>query len=479
MIFRLNILLLLLFSALSLSFPQEKIELRRSDKLTGKTVEGKSIRVAEGNVFIVHGNVRAYCNTATQYLDENRVELSGNVRLFQDTLSLYTSRAVYFGNDSRAICEGGVTLKDPNATIRADNCVYSFNESKAVFKGDVIIINPEYRITSDELTYMRNTEDSFARSNVVVTTDSSVIKAEYIDFFKRQGKTFARDSVSIESDSTIIYSDTLTDYSDEKKSVASGNVRIINKANNVVVTGSYGENYERTNYSFIRGSAKLVQIDEKEGDTLFIYCNMLETFRNKPEKHVAHENVEVIRGNFLAKSDTAVFAKTTDADKEEISLFPHPVIWQDNLQLTGDSVYAVIIRKKISYVYAKKLQGFAGSVSSFMIVEGKDVPFPDRYDQITGDDIKIEFENDTVKFVSVFRNSNSVYFLYEDKKANGVNVVEGENMLITFNDKQRVSRIRVEKSTKGQYVPEVKISAVQLQLPGFKLRADKPVRHTQ
>jgi len=468
-----NIVLLVLLFSCGILLSQDKIELKKSDKLTGKTVDGKTIREALGNVHFVQGNVNVFCNEAIQYIDDNKIELKGNVKIYQDTLSLFTSKATYYGTDKHAVCEGGVTLKDPNATLRADDGVYYFNDAKAIFKGDVIIINPAYRITSKELTYLRNTEDSFAKGDVIVTTDSAIIKAENIDFFKRQGKTYAVQNVSIDSDSSIIYSDTLTDYSFEKKSVAVGNVKILNLRNNLVVKGMYAENYDRQKYSYVKGNARLTQVED-EKDTLFIFSEILETFRTVPERYNAKENVEIIRGTFLAKSDTAVFAKTKDASIEEMSLFPRPVIWQDNLQLTADSVYAQIVNRKLSIIYAKKLEGYPLSKNSFLLTSNRDTFFVERYDQITGRDIKIKFENDTIKSVTVFKNSSSIYYVYDDFKANGVNIVDGENMYITFGDDQKVSRIRIEKNSKGQYVPEAKMAAVQTRLPGFILRTDKP-----
>lgn len=471
------IIILIFVCSYSLIFSQDKIELKKSDQLTGKTVDGKSIREATGNVYFVQGNVNVYCNDAIQYIDDNKVELKGNVRIYQDTLSLFTSNATYFGNEKKAVCEGNVTLKDPNATLRANNGVYFFNEAKAIFKGNVIIVNPAYKITSRELTYLRNNEDSFAKGNVTVETDSAIIRAENIDFYKRQGKTFAFDRVSIDSDSTIIYSDTLTDYSFEKKSIASGNVDIRNLRNNLIVKGNYAENYEREKYSLVKGNSRLIQI-ENEKDTLFIYSNILETFRTPPGKYKAKENVEIIRGGFLSKSDTAIFSKTNDVTLETISLYPRPVIWQDNMQLTADSIYAEIRDKKLSLVYAKKIEGIPNSKNSFMIVSNESTLFSDRYDQITGKYIEIKIDNDSIKSVNVFENSSSIYYIYEDQKGNGVNISDGENMYITFNNKQRVSKIRIERKSKGQYVPELKMKSVETTLPGFNLRTDKPIKRT-
>lgn len=454
---------------------QDKIELKYSDKLTGKTENGQTVREAIGNVHFVHGNVKVYCNKAYQYIDANRVELIGDVKIFQDTLSLYTSKATYYGNDGKAICEGGVTLKDPNATLRANYGTYFFNEAKAVFNRDVIIVNPTYKITSDHLTYFRNSEDSYAKGNVVVVKDSTIIKAENIDFYKKQGKTYANKDVNIEQDSSVIYCDTLTDYSNEKKSIASGNVKLKNLRNNVVVYGDYLENYENTKYTFIKGNAKLVQV-EKEKDTMYIYSKIMESYRQIPEYYVAKDSVDVIRDKFYSRSGYAVYSKTNDKSSDKMSFFIKPIVWNDNIQMTGDSIYADIKEKKLQTIYARKIDGLAGSEYSFMIVENKDTNFTDRYDQATGNNITIYLNDDKAKRVEVNKNSNSLYYMYENKKGNGVNISEGMNMVISFDDEQKVDKVRIEKKPKGQYVPEVKMNTVSLTLPGFNLRKDKPER---
>jgi len=477
-ILKIKVLLLFLFLFFvfpEVSFAQDKIILKNADKLESEIIEDESVRKASGNVHFVQGNVSVFCNSATQYITANKVVLRGNVKIYQDTLSLFTSKAVYFGNERRAICEGGVTLKDPNATLRANGGYYLFNEAKAVFTGDVIIINPGYTITSNTLTYLRNTEDSFAKGNVVVTTDSAVIKAENIDFFKRQGKTFAFENVSIESDSTIITSDTLTNYSNENKSIASGNVKINDLRNTTTVYGNYLENYEDRNYSFIEGNSKLIQIEE-DSDTLFLYSYKMEAFRNEPEYYVATDSVEVIRGEFLSKCGTAEYKTTANESEEYISLSLEPIVWQENIQLTGDSIYAELYERELKTIYVKKLSSINDSKNSFLIIDNEDEYFSDRYDQITGTDITMHFKDDKITKVNVNKNSKSIYFLYEEEKANGLNISEGENMFIYFDEEQKVSKIRIDIEPVGKFVPENMLNSVSLTLPGFHVRSDKPER---
>ena len=465
------IIFICLISFSNVSFAQDKIELKNADELTGKVIDGQDVREANGNVEFVQGNVKVYCNSATQFISANRVELRGNVKIYQDTLTLLTSKATYFGDDKKAICEGGVTLKDPNATLRADNGIYSFTDAKAIFRGDVIIINPEYRITSNELTYIRNTEDSFAKGRVIVTTDSAIIKADNIDFYKARGITFAYGNVNIESDSTIITSDTATNNSVEKTSIASGNVKIESLNNSTIVLGNKLENFEKENYTIVKDNAKLIQIEENK-DTVYIYCDTMEAYRNKPGQYIAKGNVRLIRNDFLSKCGLGIYYK----DSETVSLSIEPIVWQKNIQMTGDSIYAELPNNKLQTIFVKKIPQLQNSVLSFVISENEDEYFKDRYDQISGGDITLKFEDDKINFIEVTNNSRSIYFVYEENKANGLNNVEGEFININFGEDKKVSKIKVVENPKGEYVPESLLSQTNLTLPGFNLRSDKPER---
>lgn len=466
-------ILFFLFAAGFIS-AQERVELKHADQLSGKTVDGKTVREVSGNVHFIQGNINVYCNSATQFVDENRVVLIGDVRILQDTLSIFTSRGTYDGNSKVATGEGGVTLRDPNATLRANRGTYTFNDGKAVFTGNVIIVNPTYQITSSALTYMRFSEDSYARGDVTVTTDSAIIKAESIDFLKRQGKTVAFQNASINSDSTLITADTLTNFDFEDKSFANGNVTIVNLKNNATVKGDIAENYERNNYSKISGNVRSMQIETEnnKSDTTFIYSNFMEAFRNSPETYTATENVEIIRGDFAAKCGHAVYFR----DDETAALSIDPIVWQDNSQMTGDSIFAELPGERLQTIYVKKLVGLENSKFSFLITQNEEPGFDDRYDQVSGTDITMRFENDKIDQVDVTENANSIYFLYENNLANGLNKAEGDNMFIYFNDDEKVSKIKIEVNPVGQYVPEVRLIEVGLTLPGFNFRTDRPER---
>lgn len=451
---------------------QEKIELKNAKELTGKIVDGQSVREAKGDVEFVQGNVKVYCNNATQFISSNMVELTGNVKIYQDTLTLLTNKAIYYGDERRAVCSGNVTLRDPNATLRSDNGVYTFNDAKAFFKGDVIIVNPGYRITSEELIYLRNTEESYAKGDVVVVTDSAVVKADEIDFFSREGRTYARGNVRIDSDSTIITSDTAVSYSNERRSVAYGNVEINSPGNNSRIFGKWLENYGSRKVTTLAGDAFLVQVEENGKDTTFIACDTMTAFRDSVEKYVASGEVEIIRGRFLSKSGEALYFR----DAGIIVLVREPVVWQDELQLTADSIYAEFPEKKLKKIVAERVPGAKNSKLSFAVSKNSDLRFSKRYDQISGRSITIDFADDKISAIEVDGEARSIYFMYEKESANGMNRIEGLKLFIYFDKDQKVVRIKVTGGPKGDYIPEQLIGRYEQLLPGFILREDIPER---
>jgi lipopolysaccharide export system protein LptA len=465
----LHIAIILFLSASA--FSQEKVELKNADELKGTVIEGKNVREATGNVILQQGNITVYCNSATQFIDENVVELRGNVRIIQDTLTLLTSRGMYYGNEKRATGSGGITLKDQNATLTANSGVYFFNEARAVFNGNVHVVNRDYDITSDKLTYFRNTEESFAEDNVTVTTDSAVVTAQKVDFYKRQGRTQAYRDAKLVSDSTEITADTLINYSFEKRSIAAGNVKIVSQNNNTVVYGNYLENFEKENYTKVTGNARLIYAEEDK-DTLFIYSRKMESFRNDPEYYTATDSVETIRGEFLSKSGMSTYYE----DAETISLSIEPIVWQSESQMTGDSIYADLPGKKLQTIFIRKLETIPASKSSFVISQNSDQGFFDRYNQVKGTHITMHFAEEQISKVDVEGSAQSIYYLFEGIKANGVNRAEGKNMFINFDEEEQVSKIVIDSDPTGQYIPEIKIPGEELILPGFLFRDDKPLK---
>ncbi len=448
-------------------FAQDKITLNHADSLVGKTINGEQVREANGNVSLSQSDVKIYCSRVIQFIDKNKAELYGNVKVYKDTMTIFAPSGIYYGDESKVICPDGATLNDSKTTLKANYGIYYFITDLASFRGNVKIYDSKsYTITSNELDYFRSAGKSYARGNVKIVTDSAVIYSDSLIYEKLIGIATANGNVKIESDSTVVTSDRLVYYELERKSIADDNVKIVSLNDNAVVYGDHGENYERRNYTLVQGRARLVQIETKENktDTLFIYSNKMEAFRNQPEYYISKDSVKVIRSDFLSSSQIGYYFKDISGTGGVISLSINPAVWKENLQVTGDSIYA-FFKKDIEEIYVNK--------SAFAIQPA--VEYPDRFDQIAGVFMYMKFKNNELDYIQVDTNAASIYFAYENKSPNGANRAKGEVIILYFKDKQ-ISKVKVIGKPKGTFYPENLIVPAELRLTGFRLRNDKPER---
>lgn len=456
--------MLLLFGMV---YSQDKITINHADSLVGRIIEGEQVREAIGNVSLSHNNIKINCTRVIQYFNQNKADLYGNVRVVQDTLSISAPQGTYYGNESKVVCPAGAVLTDPKTTLKANYGIYLFSQDLANFRGNVRITdNNSYTITSDELDYYRNVQKSYARGNVKVVTDSSVIYSDNMIYEKLIGISTATGNVRIESDSTVITSKKATYFEFEKKSIAEDSVRINFLTEDAVVTGDYSENYEKRNYSFIKGNAKLRQIETKneKQDTTFIYSGKMESFRNVPEHYIAKDSVKTIRNDFLSVSNSGYYFRDISGKGGVITLSGDPVVWKDNLQVTGDSIYANF-KNDIDDIFINH--------SAFAMQESE--LSAGRYDQISGIFMHIKFLEGEVNYIRVDTNAASIYFVYENELNNGVNRSAGDIIKLYFNEK-KVDRVNIYGKPKGTYFPENLVNLDELRLLGFRIRTNKPVR---
>lgn len=450
-----------------LSFSQDKITINHADSLVGKVIDGEQVREAVGNVSLTHNNINITCSRVIQYFNQNKAELFGNVKVIQDTLSIFAPQGTYYGNESKVVCPAGATLTDPKTTLKANYGVYLFSQDLANFRGNVRITdNRSYTITSDELDYYRSVQKSYSRGNVKITTDSSVIYSDNLVYEKLIGISTATGNVKIESDSTIITSGKATYYELEKKSIAEENVKINFLTENAVVYGNYAENYEKRNYSLVKGSSRLIKIEEKSGstDTTFIYSDKMEAFRNLPEHYIATDSVRTIRNDFLSVSNIGFYFRDISGNGGTISLARDPVVWKENLQVTGDSIFAYFT-KEIDDIYINKT---AFALQQSTLAE-------DRFDQISGLFMHIKFIENQVNFIQVDTNAASIYFIYDGSYPNGANRSAGNIIKLYFTEK-KVDKVNIYGKPEGVYFPENLVNINELRLLGFRIRTNKPER---
>jgi lipopolysaccharide export system protein LptA len=459
--------IILIFFFTSVSHPQDKITLNHADSLIGKVVNGEQLREAIGNVSLKHNNVQIWCNKVIQFIEQDKAELYGNVKVVKDTLDITAPSGIYYGQEKKVICPSGAILNDSKVTLKANYGVYYFEQDLASFRGNVQIYDSgTYKIFSDRLLYYRSVSKSFANGDVKIELENMTIYSDSLVYEKLIGVSNAIGNVKLTSDSTVITSDNATYYEFDKKSVASKHVVINFIYQKATISGDYGENYEKTNYSFVKGEAILVKIDSsvQRIDTLFVYSNKMEAFRNNyPEKYIATDSVKTIRNEFSSVSDKGYYFKHQN-NKSVIALGGNPVVWKDDLQVSGDSIYS-FHSEQVEEIYVK------GSSFALKPIENQ----PGFFNQMSGLYMYLKFRNENLDFIRVDTNASCIYFVIENEKLSGVNESYGDRIILYIND-ELVEKVKIFGLPNGLFTPYKMISSENFKLPGFNLRTNKPQR---
>jgi lipopolysaccharide export system protein LptA len=388
---------------------REPVILQNADVFSGKRLpSGEDVRELEGNVRFRQGNVRVWCDKAVQFLNRNEIELTGNVKIVRDTVTLTSRRGRYYGNQRKADGDGNVKLKTPNVILYADFGTYYLDEKRAFFQRNVRVVDSLTTIFSEQLTY----------------------------------------------------------YEKERKSIALLNVKIVNAGNNVTMWGNYLEHYDSTHYSKMTEQPRLMQIDttdKGEIDTLAVKSIVMESYDDSTKRLIATDSVVIIRGTLAARCGLVQYYRKD----EKIDLFHSPIVWYEENQVTGDTIYLTLHDNKLETADVRS-RAFVASQS--------DSSFPNRYNQLTGRRIALKFIDNKLRETFVERNAISLYFLYNDSAANGVNKTSGDYILMKFKD-GKPETITISKGIEGSYYPENLIERTGMasyNLDGFMIRSDRP-----
>ncbi len=411
------------------------------DILKGKTVDGINIREVIGNVVITQEDVRITCSKAIQYINSNNAELIGDVVISQDSVTIKTERGRYFGDIKIAYSDSAVFLNNGEMDLFADRGNYNLRTKIANFFGNVNFEDSTTLLKSTQLVYNKDLEKIIAVGNVIVSDSLSQIRA-----------------------------DSLIHDRNTKFSEGINNIIIKNLENNLTIFGQHLLDDKLNKFSKIKGDPFLVQIEmlnDGSFDTLYIKSNEMEAHRDSTSSIlIATDSVKIIRGGFMSKNDYTIYDKTS----ERITILKQesknsPILWYDNNQVIGDSIYIQLDSSKIKTV----------SIIKDAILISQDSTFKFRYNQMSGDTIAMSFIAGKLSKTKVDGNVLSIYYLYEDGEPNGLLKSSANEITILF-ENGKVNEVKMFGSPISEYHPENLVidNEKNFTLPAFFIDTKKP-----
>ena len=477
----------LFFSALSQNENQDnqkvkKVYLLHADTLIFDKKVSSDYHVLKGDVQFRQDSAYMYCDSAYFYEGNNSFDAFGNVKMEQgDTLFVYGDVLYYDGNDGLARLRDNVRMINNDVVLTTDSLnydrylnigyffdggtitnmdnilnsiygEYSPDTKMAIFEDDVELINPKFIRYSNNLEY--NTETGVA--DIVgpseIVSDSNTIYSDKGWYDTKSDVAMLLNRSQIVGTGQMLTGDTI--YYDRNTGYGEvfGNMLLNDSVRHLILEGGYGYYNELTENAF--ATKRAVAIEYSGTDSLFLHADTLKSSVIDNSRILqAYYGVRFFRPDGQGVCDSLKYS-TADST---IVMYDNPVLWNQNYQIYGDTIF---ISMNDSTIEKVKIKDF-----SFMVQQKT----KDFYDQITGKVMDIYFTNGAIRQLDVSGNVQTIFFPEEDggKSFTGMNRVESSFMTANIFD-QKLQKLIMKPKANGSLTPIPMLTSAILHLDQFR-----------
>ncbi|MCB0820374.1 MAG: hypothetical protein KDC13_07105 [Bacteroidetes bacterium] len=473
------VFILLLLPAFAFGQTPRKINVQSANSL--EFDERTDAQRLVGNVVFEHEGTLLYCDSAYLYPD-NRMDAYSHVRIVSDSVVATGDELRYDGNSKLGVLQGNVVMTDPDSRLETDLLYYDLANKSAsyttggvitgernnlssifgqyrsaermfYFRKDVVLKNEKYTTESDSLHYSTLTEIAYFFGPTTITSEKNKIycergfydtKNDYSEFIK---------SAKFESRGQIIEADTLRYDRKTGHGKAYRDVIITDTSEKVVIRGNMADYREESGEMLVADRAEMQKQFGK--DTLFLHADtllsLLDTISDK-RTLIAHKKAQFYKSDFQGRCDSLVYA---EADSM-MRLFRNPVIWNDENQLTADTIFIQLANDELDRLFLQRAGFIASQVDSL------------HFNQIKGRDITGYFEDNELSRVHVRGNGESVYFAEDDDgKYIGINKAVCSDMMI-YLDSSSISSIMFYVEPEATLFPTNQLPEDEMKLRGLR-----------
>lgn len=473
-----------------------------------------------GNVVVQQEKVIFYADSAVLNRQLNILEAFGNVHINDaDSIHTYAQYLKYLGKEKKAYLQKKVRLTDGEGMLTTDELEYDatvkigtylkggklvnkkstltstegyyYGETKdVIFKNKVVMIDPDNIINSDTLQYNTSTEIATFTSPTVVYNikDKRTIKTKegFYDMKNKKAELYKR---SVIEDSSAIFTADDMAFDDstglgefrgnavyKSKDTAQGfdmianNIRTNKKTNSMVATQKplllikQGADtiYIAADTLY---SAKLSELTKKRVVPQVRDASWLDSV-SKQTKLLPKDEEDSADKFFEAYYNVKIFSDSLQATGDSLfyslndsvfRLFKKPIVWAQENQITGDTIYLFIKNKKPERLYV-----FENSIAI------NKVDSVDYYNQLRGTTINANFVDGKINDMRAKGNAENVYYAQdEEKNFIGVNKSSADVIDVFFED-SKPQKVVFLRNLEGTTYPMRSTNHEDLKIRGFK-----------
>jgi lipopolysaccharide export system protein LptA len=473
-----------------------------------KKIDSTNFVILVGDVKIRQGKTLLYGDSIVLNTTSNILEGFGHIHINDaDSVHTYAEYMKYLGNTKKAYLRRKVKLTDGRGVLTTDSLDYDVSiklgqynkggklvRNKTVLKSiegfyygitrDVIfrkkveLIDPESTIITDTLEYNTYSQLTNFISPTKIINGARIIKTSNGNYNLGTKKGFLYER-SIIDDSTYTFT---ADEMAIDDSLGLGEFRgnALYKSKDSLSFDMIA-NHIKTNRSkgILQATELPTLLIKQKNDTLYVSADtlyaakisdlkrpmpqardlMVKNTDSSLDKYFeAFHHVKIYSDSLQAKCDS-LFYSLADST---IRLLSQPIVWSNNNQITGDTIYM--------FVNNKQPEQLSVINNAFAINK---VDTTNYYNQIKGNRLKVWFEDGSISKMQTKGNAENMYFVLDDqKKFIGVNQSSAQIIEIQFENSEP-SKVKFINQLQGKLNPLNKVLPEELIIRGFKWLEDQ------
>lgn len=468
-----------------------------------KKIDSTNFVILVGNVKIRQGKTLLYGDSIILNTTSNILEGFGNIHINDaDSVHTYAEYMKYLGNNKKAYLRRKVKLTDGLGVLTTDSLDYDvsiklgqYNKGgklvrnktilksiegfyygitrDVIFRKKVELTDPESTILTDTLEYNTSSQLSNFISPTKIINGSRIIKTSNGNYNlgTKKGYLYER---SIIDDSTYTF---IADEMAIDDSLGLGEFRgnALYKSKDSLSFDMIA-NHIKTNRSkgILIATELPTLLIKQQNDTLFVTADtlfsakisdlkrpmplardlMVKNTDSSLDKYFeAFHNVKIYSDSLQAKCDSLFYGLSDST----IRLITQPIVWSNNNQITGDTIYM--------FVNNKKPEQLSVINNAFAINK---VDTTQYFNQIKGNKLKVWFEDGSISKMQTKGNAENIYFVLDDqKKFIGVNHSSAQIIEIQFENSEP-SKVKFINQLQGKLNPLNKTVPEELIIRGFR-----------
>ena len=479
------------------------IEFLSAESYNVKKVDSIDYLILVGHVKIRQGKTLLYGDSLILNTTKNTLEGFGNIHINDaDSVHTYSEYLKYIGNTKKAYLRKKVRLTDGKGVLTTDSLDYDVSVKIGYFKKGGTLVRNKTKLRSVEGYYYGVTRDVIFRKKVEANDPDNTIYTDTLEYNTYSQLANFISPTKIISGSRIIRTrngnynlGTKKGYMYERSSIDDSTYTFI--ADDMAIDDSLGLGEFRGNVVYKSKDtlgfdllANNIKTDKKKSallatelplllikqknDTLYVSADTLYSGKvtdlKRPfpkardsvglmtdstlDKYFeAFHHVQVYSDSLQAKCDSLFYALSDST----IRLISRPIVWANNNQITGDTIYMYVQNKK-----PEQLNVFNNALAI------NKIDTTEYYNQIKGSRLNAWFNDGELIKMRCKGNAENIYFAMDnDKNFVGVNHSNAQIIEITFENSEP-AKVIFRNQLKGTLTPIQKTNKTDLKLNGFK-----------